>query len=101
MTSVSGCPGVAALYQIDEQWSVLAGIHRGFSPLGGSAKSAEKPETSINYEMGVRYDGAWFAEIVDFIAIFRIKRRAAPIPSLAQMVRLVARLSRRGGDCGR
>lgn len=66
-------PGVAALYQIDEQWSVLAGVHRGFSPLGGSAKSAEKPETSINYEMGVRYDGAWFAEIVGFYSDFSNK----------------------------
>lgn len=66
-------PGVAALYQIDDQWSILAGIHRGFSPLGGSAKSTEKPETSVNYEMGVRYDGAWFAEVVGFYSDFSNK----------------------------
>ena len=66
-------PGVAALYQIDDQWSLLAGIHRGFSPLGGSAKSTEKPETSVNYEMGVRYDGAWFAEVVGFYSDFSNK----------------------------
>jgi Fe(3+) dicitrate transport protein len=66
-------PGLAALYQIDDQWSVLAGVHRGFSPLGGSAKSGEKPETSINYEMGVRYDGTWFAEVVGFYSDFSNK----------------------------
>ena len=66
-------PGVAALYQIDDQWSLLAGIHRGFSPLGGSAKSTEKPETSVNYEMGVRYDDAWFAEVVGFYSDFSNK----------------------------
>ena len=66
-------PGLAALYQITEQWSVLAGVHRGFSPLGGSAKSTERPETSVNYEMGLRYDGAWFAEVVGFYSDFSNK----------------------------
>jgi len=66
-------PGVAALYQIDDQWSVLAGVHRGFSPLGGGAKSWEKPETSINYELGARYEGAVFAEVIGFYSDFSNK----------------------------
>ena len=66
-------PGVAALYQINDQWSVLAGVHRGFSPLGGSAQSWEKPETSVNYELGVRYEGEMFAEVIGFYSDFSNK----------------------------
>ena len=66
-------PGVAALYQVNENWSILAGVHRGFSPLGGGAQSWEKPETSVNYEFGVRYDGTVFAEVIGFYSDFSNK----------------------------
>jgi Fe(3+) dicitrate transport protein len=66
-------PGLAALYQINDQWSLLAGVHRGFSPLGGGAKSWEKPETSVNYEFGVRYEGEVFAEVIGFYSDFANK----------------------------
>ena len=66
-------PGLAALYQINDQWSLLAGVHRGFSPLGGGAKSWEKPETSVNYEFGVRYEGDVFAEVIGFYSDFANK----------------------------
>jgi Fe(3+) dicitrate transport protein len=66
-------PGLAALYRINDQWSVLAGVHRGFSPLGGGAKSWEKPETSVNYELGVRYEGDVFAELIGFYSDFSNK----------------------------
>ena len=66
-------PGVAAFYEINDDWSLLAGIHRGFSPLGGSAREWEKPETSINYELGARYDGPVFVEVVGFYSDFSDK----------------------------
>jgi Fe(3+) dicitrate transport protein len=66
-------PGVAAFYQINDDWSLLAGIHRGFSPLGGSAREWEKPETSINYELGARYDGPVFVEVIGFYSDFSNK----------------------------
>ena len=66
-------PGLAALYQFNERWSVLAGVHRGFSPLGGGAQSWEKPETSMNYEFGVRYEGPVFAEVIGFYSDFSNK----------------------------
>jgi len=46
-------PGVAATYRIDDAWRVFAGVHRGFSsPAPGSNVD---PETSWNYEAGLRY----------------------------------------------
>jgi Fe(3+) dicitrate transport protein len=66
-------PGVAAFYEINDEWSLLAGVHRGFSPLGGSARAWEKPETSINYEFGARYDGRVFVEVIGFYSDFSNK----------------------------
>ncbi|MFN2330002.1 MAG: TonB-dependent receptor domain-containing protein, partial [Chromatocurvus sp.] len=48
-------PGVSFTYALSDSWQVLAGVHRGFSPLGGGAKENEDAETSVNYEAGFRY----------------------------------------------
>jgi Fe(3+) dicitrate transport protein len=46
-------PGGAATYRINDAWRVFAGIHRGFSsPAPGSTID---PETSWNYEAGLRF----------------------------------------------
>ena len=66
-------PGISALYEINDNWSALAGVHRGFSPLGAGARAWEKPETSINYELGARYDGRVFVEVVGFYSDFSNK----------------------------
>ena len=71
--STEWLPGLAAHYQLNDGWSLLAGVHRGFSPLGASALESENPETSINYEAGVRYDGVWFAELIGFYSDFSDK----------------------------
>lgn len=63
-------PGASFTYDLSETWQVLAGVHRGFSPLGGGAQEFEDPETSINYEAGVRYRGEWFVEAVGFYSDF-------------------------------
>lgn len=46
-------PGVSATYKLGDDWRLFAGAHRGFSsPAPGSTVD---PETSWNYEAGVRY----------------------------------------------
>ena len=67
-------PGLSATYQLSGNWQVLAGVHKGFSPLGGGAKSDEKPESSVNYEAGLRYDNdQWFVEAIGFWSDFENK----------------------------
>jgi len=67
-------PGLSATYQLSGSWQALAGVHRGFSPLGGGAKSHEEPETSINYEAGLRYHSdEWFVEGIGFWSDFENK----------------------------
>ncbi|MEX2489514.1 MAG: TonB-dependent receptor [Pseudomonadales bacterium] len=64
-------PGISFTYDIDEDWQVLAGVHRGFSPLGGGAREFEEPETSINYEAGIRFQrGPMFVETIGFFSDF-------------------------------
>lgn len=66
-------PGASFTYDLDDQWQVLAGVHRGFSPLGGGAQRNEDPETSTNWEAGVRYSGRWFVEAIGFYSDFSNK----------------------------
>ena len=67
-------PGLSATYQLSGNWQVLAGVHKGFSPLGGGAKSTEEPESSVNYEAGLRYDNdQWFVEAIGFWSDFENK----------------------------
>ncbi|KGE04533.1 TonB-dependent receptor family protein [Pseudohaliea rubra] len=66
-------PGASFTYDIGTHWQVLAGVHRGFSPLGGGAVASEEPETSVNYEAGFRYSGGVFIEAVAFYSDFENK----------------------------
>ncbi|TDG14730.1 TonB-dependent receptor [Seongchinamella unica] len=63
-------PGASFTYDLSDSWQVLAGVHKGFSPLGGGAREYEDPETSTNYEAGLRYRGPWFVEAVGFYSDF-------------------------------
>lgn len=64
-------PGLSFTYDVNANWQVLAGVHKGFSPLGGGAKATQEPETSVNYEAGLRFNqGAFFAEAVGFYSDF-------------------------------
>ena len=64
-------PGASFTYDVNDNWQVLAGVHKGFSPLGGGATENQEPETSTNYEAGVRYNqGALFVEAVGFYSDF-------------------------------
>ena len=66
-------PGASFTYDLNDNWQVLAGVHRGFSPLGGGARDNEDPETSDNWEAGLRYRGSWFVEAVGFYSDFSNK----------------------------
>ncbi len=48
-------PGVGALYRVNENWRLLAGVHKGFNPPAPGSTANE--EDGINLEAGVRYDG--------------------------------------------
>ena len=63
-------PGISFTYDLTDNWQVLAGVHDGFSPLGGGASENEDPETSTNWEAGVRYRGSWFVEAIGFYSDF-------------------------------
>ncbi len=47
-------PGVGALYEINDNWRVLGGIHKGFNPPGPGSSASE--EDSTNIEFGTRFD---------------------------------------------
>jgi len=67
-------PGVSFTYDVADRWQVLAGVHRGFSPLGGGARANEDPETSDNWEAGVRFFGdRLFVEAIGFFSDFENK----------------------------
>jgi Fe(3+) dicitrate transport protein len=63
-------PGISFTYDFTDSWQMLAGVHEGFSPLGGGASENEDPETSTNWEAGVRYRGSWFVEAIGFFSDF-------------------------------
>jgi Fe(3+) dicitrate transport protein len=46
-------PGLGALYQIDQSWTLVAGAHKGFTAPSNSP--GVKEEDAINYELGFRY----------------------------------------------
>lgn len=60
-------PGLGARLEITDGLSLLAGVHKGFSPAAPSINDDLEPEESINYEMGGRWQGALGrAELIGF-----------------------------------
>ena len=58
-------PGMGASYKFNNDFSLFGGIHKGFSPPGN--QDGEKPEESINYELGTRFNlGKLKGEFVGF-----------------------------------
>ncbi len=49
-------PGIGLGYQISDNTNIFGGVHKGFAPPGPSTNTSQKPEESINYEAGVRYN---------------------------------------------
>ena len=63
-------PGIGTHYAITEQFGVLAGVHRGFSPVSPGQPNAVDPETSTNYEAGVRYSEPRLGTLYEVIGFF-------------------------------
>jgi Fe(3+) dicitrate transport protein len=68
-------PGAGAVYHLTGEASVLAGVHRGFVPVAPSAapaargRNAASPESSVNYEAGVRWrDERIAADVIGFFS---------------------------------
>jgi Fe(3+) dicitrate transport protein len=58
-------PGLGVTYQLNNQWILLAGLHKGFNPPAPGSSSQE--EESLNYEAGFRFDGSdTYAEVIGF-----------------------------------
>ncbi|MFY0631641.1 MAG: TonB-dependent receptor [Flavobacteriaceae bacterium] len=58
-------PGIGTNYKFNNNVSVFGGVHKGFSPPGNQPD--EKPEESINYEIGTRFGiGNLRAEVIGF-----------------------------------
>ncbi|MEJ2274765.1 MAG: TonB-dependent receptor [Woeseiaceae bacterium] len=47
-------PGVGALYRLNADWRLLAGVSKGYNPPAPGSSADE--ESSVNFEAGVRYD---------------------------------------------
>lgn len=63
-------PGVGVLFDINDQWSLIAGVHKGFSAPGD--KQGVEAEESINYEAGFRYQsGGLNIEAIAFFQDYR------------------------------
>lgn len=59
-------PGIGALYRVNDEWRLLAGMHKGFNPPGPGSSASE--ESSLNIEAGARYDnGALRFEGIYFV----------------------------------
>ncbi len=57
-------PGMGALYRLNSDWRLLAGIHKGFNPPAPGSSADE--ESSLNIEVGTRYDN----DALSFEAIY-------------------------------
>lgn len=75
-------PGASFTFELSDQWQLLAGVHRGFSPLGAGAKEIDAPETSTNWETGLRYaKNNWFLEGIAFYSDFSNKSENCSLAS--------------------
>jgi len=58
-------PGIGATYQLTDSVRLVAGAHRGFANPGPGSNA--EPETSWNYELGLRYDGPVSLEAIAYL----------------------------------
>ncbi|MBM4292666.1 MAG: TonB-dependent receptor, partial [Deltaproteobacteria bacterium] len=60
-------PGVGAWLSLGDSAGLLAGVHRGFSPLAPGLTRRASPELSLNYEAGARWElPALSGELIGF-----------------------------------
>lgn len=62
-------PGAGVVYRLGGSVDVLAGVHKGFVPVSPGQPPEVKPESSINYEAGVRHSAPGRAlELIGFFS---------------------------------
>jgi Fe(3+) dicitrate transport protein len=60
-------PGVGAYLALTDGLGVLAGVYRGMSPTPPGSEESIKPESSVNYEAGVRFaESTHRAELIGY-----------------------------------
>lgn len=74
-------PGIGAYGAIAPWLGVLAGVHRGFSPAAPGQPAAVRPESSVNYEAGIRVSPPRFR--MDAIGFFNDYRNLTSICTFA------------------
>lgn len=67
--------GVGVVYSVNDEWKLIGGAHRGFSPPNPQSAITNKlkEETSTAFEWGARYigmNGALTAEAIGFLTLF-------------------------------
>lgn len=63
-------PGIGMHVAITEDFGALAGVHRGFSPVSPGQPEEVEPETSTNYEAGVRLSRPKTSTLVEVVGFF-------------------------------
>jgi len=61
-------PGIGLQYEVVDHVAVLAGVHRGFSPVAPGQPAEVRPELSVNYELGARYSDSRRKRLLEAIA---------------------------------
>lgn len=65
-------PGIGVYQGLHDHFGVLAGVHRGFSPVAPGSDDLTAPEISTNYEAGARYaNDKARAEVIGFYDDYR------------------------------
>src|SRR5688572_7098877 len=60
-------PGVGVTRGVGAYGALFAGVHRGFGPPGPGADERARPEASVNYELGGRWESpSWQAQLTGF-----------------------------------
>lgn len=60
-------PGIGIIYGLNEQITLISGVHKGFSPPSPGSSADTDSEQSVNYEFGPRYASNNFkAEVISF-----------------------------------
>ena len=62
-------PGIGVSYRARDGLDLFAGLHKGFGPTGARATDETAPESSLNYEAGVRLrDGGLQTQVIGFFS---------------------------------
>ena len=70
-TQAAVLPGLGAVYRFTPEFSVLGGVHRGFTPVSPRSGDLADPESSFNFEAGTRYlSETSRAEFIGFYNIY-------------------------------